>query len=1026
MPLTNPFKRLEAKDAMAKEAALGAPVEAFTDIAGNGGASKPSNKASVRDRLRAAAGVTRLLQKKDEGSRQSTQRSSVRRSYLRSADTLESTVHLSIIEAKGLRAMDRGESSDPFAVVLLNGKKEVFRTEVKKKTLNPVWNAECTFYVKPKDTEVVVSFFDDDWIGKADDLGKVVLQIREFPSPGEEKWFDLTSDEGMFNRGTATGSVRLRVEFKAATAVAFSGSAPYKECTKTRFTNVRNSLLRETEKITDVVVQKPKIEVAPFGFSLPGGDVEIDLGGLEDLERVKATEENGKLMVTHFALQEGHKLSSFSSDFFRSMPALRILNLSGCCTLKALPGLASATNLEHLDLSRCSALRQVSSCASTTMASVTLKASTTLRSPNLTMKPIEMQDKQLCPNLKFLDVHGCTSLPNTEVWPIVAPKIGNLDMKSFNAQWRQPVQRQALTVGCPLGHVLSSIDVGKCAGFRCSLCLEDQPRGSRIRTCQGCGFFLCKTCIIQDMGLVVAVVWPSPEASVQAQNEAPAVVGPIVAGTNFTQADYAWLVEASCKAGLRAKWKAALQVLQGAQKVSQQDKDAAEANEVRIQVVDHTCDDDNFDIVKDRSCFWGFSDFHMSASDLDACKSQCVKHSYGCFVLWRGTAYFKSKDVESCRQNLIITPRATTYLCLVDNKIVRRRSAKKGNHTLEEEELRQERERLAQDEAKEVGSRLDVAGLEDAPICQRFMPLIKKALPSKLFRCPLMGCTASVCISEMEEHKASCEWRLVRCEAGCGAMVPVKMKEHHESVEAKLLETMNSWNVGLMKQSIKNAEEHCAFCRQSEGTLHKARASATKVQKALARIKRSGAMDIPGLAFDLNNCTITLEEGLPLAPRQPPDDSAAFREGKEEEAMKILSSVASILNSFGISMAMEGHTGETEPPKFWQSLADNRSRFIVDIIESQFGVPKLRCIPYGKPGGGVTVNIRKAAFHEVFKAMDADKDGMMSRKEFEEVEISLGQWFNDMQLGTLRGKFDLKEKVNFKQFCEDCDVDWGE
>lgn len=1161
MPVTNPLKGTDLQETTSQPRKTsksqptpneGAPNEAFANVDANQSylgsnvdafAPTLTKRSSVAQRMKAAARVTQLLQPKDAYERYSQRRSSTsRKSFLRTADSVESTVHLSIIEAKGLRAMDRGVSSDPFAVVLINGKKEVFRTEIKKKTLRPFWNASCTFHVKPGDTEIRIDFFDDDgWSLKADVLGHATFDFRNFPTPGVEKWFDLASDVGDFKTGSATGSARLRIEFIAATTTALSGSAPYTEWSGTRSTHLRNTLLRETEKITDVIVKRPPIPFQPFGYSLPGGDVEMDIGGLEDLERVTATEENGKTMVTHFSLQKGQKLTGINSMLFSSMPALRILNLSGCCALTSLPGLASLTNLEHLDISKCIQLRQLSSCAwanktggaasipagtgmgltprspdattgwmtsrpdvtvgstalkrpgtagstkfrqdaaagavmlkrpgtagrpgtarsmtskpdatteTTTLkrpgtaGSRTLRAdgtagamtpkrpgtagsrtwrpdatamSTTLK-PNATTSSMTLKDEPLCPNLRFLDVHGCAMLPNTEIWPLVAPNIGKVDMKAFNAEWREPLQRQPLSVGCPLGHVLTGLDVGKCTGFRCSLCQVDQAPGSRMRACRGCGFYLCKTCAIQDMGLVVGVVWPSEEASLQAQKEATTM-----AGISSCQPDNAWLVEVSCRVGLRTKWKAALETLQGSQKVSQEDKE--NANEVHIKLFDDTADDDNFEVMKDRSCFWGFSDFHIGASDLDECKRSCVARGCGCFVIWQEKAYFKSKDVETCRKNLIITPRATTYLCHAISKKekVERRRPKRTSHAREEEESRRERERLAKEEAEITSERMDTAGISDAPTFQQFMPLIEQALPSTLCRCPLMGCNASVPISELEAHKAGCDWRLVQCEAGCGAMVPAKMKEHHESVETNLRSAMKTWDVSRLKNCIKKAEGHCAFCRQSEKTLRKARANATKVQKAMANIKRSGAMEIPGISFDLETCTITLENGLPLAKRQPPDDSAAFKEGCEEEALKILKNIATILNSFGICMAMEGHTGDTDPPDFWQSLADNRGAFIVGILEAKFGVPKYRCIPYGKPGGGVIVNIRKAAFKEVFALMDTDKDGMMSLDELVPAKTALLQWFHEHQLDSLFRKFNLQDKVDVRMFCEDCDVDW--
>jgi len=54
-----------------------------------------------------------------------------------------STLHVDIVSARGIRALDKGKYSDPFCV-LKHGTKKM-KTTVKKKTLEPEWNESFVF-----------------------------------------------------------------------------------------------------------------------------------------------------------------------------------------------------------------------------------------------------------------------------------------------------------------------------------------------------------------------------------------------------------------------------------------------------------------------------------------------------------------------------------------------------------------------------------------------------------------------------------------------------------------------------------------------------------------------------------------------------------------------------------------------------------------------------------------------------------------------------------------------------------------
>uniref|UniRef100_A0A3P9K784 C2 domain-containing protein n=1 Tax=Oryzias latipes TaxID=8090 RepID=A0A3P9K784_ORYLA len=86
-----------------------------------------------------------------------------------------------ILEAKNLRSMDFGGSSDPYVKVQLALDKTKWKkrkTSVKKKTLNPYFNESFTFNVmfdQIKRVNLVISVWDYDAMTRNDAIGKVFL-----------------------------------------------------------------------------------------------------------------------------------------------------------------------------------------------------------------------------------------------------------------------------------------------------------------------------------------------------------------------------------------------------------------------------------------------------------------------------------------------------------------------------------------------------------------------------------------------------------------------------------------------------------------------------------------------------------------------------------------------------------------------------------------------------------------------------------------------------------------------------------
>lgn len=62
-------------------------------------------------------------------------------------------------------------------------------------------------------------------------------------------------------------------------------------------------------------------------------------------------------------------------------------------------------------------------------------------------------------------------------------------------------------------------------------------------------------------------------------------------------------------------------------------------------------------------------------------------------------------------------------------------------------------------------------------------------------------------------------------------------------------------------------------------------------------------------------------------------------------------------------MIVEGHTGGTSPPEYWQELADNRAKLICTTLVRK-GVKPSLIQPLGVPGGGAKVVVYPAGDEE--------------------------------------------------------------
>jgi len=108
-------------------------------------------------------------------------------------------VHVVLVQARGLMAMDAGISSDSYCKVTLG--KEKHKSKTISKSLNPKWREPFDlFWYQELDDYLELALFDHDVGGKDDFMGRVSIDLRELAKEvSHNLWRPIVDGQGQVN-----------------------------------------------------------------------------------------------------------------------------------------------------------------------------------------------------------------------------------------------------------------------------------------------------------------------------------------------------------------------------------------------------------------------------------------------------------------------------------------------------------------------------------------------------------------------------------------------------------------------------------------------------------------------------------------------------------------------------------------------------------------------------------------------------------------------------------------------------------
>jgi hypothetical protein len=162
---------------------------------------------------------SKRLQRIEERSLKKKQQDATKSS---AAKESQGKVQLDVLQATDLRVADHAllghGSSDPYVCIRVEGSeggREIFKTKVVKRSLNPVWDESTNFNVGSADVNIVLMLFDKDNFSSDDPLGLVRLSISDIlkQSTSDPVWYDIQPCEG-----SPVSSGRIKIKATCITA----------------------------------------------------------------------------------------------------------------------------------------------------------------------------------------------------------------------------------------------------------------------------------------------------------------------------------------------------------------------------------------------------------------------------------------------------------------------------------------------------------------------------------------------------------------------------------------------------------------------------------------------------------------------------------------------------------------------------------------------------------------------------------------------------------------------------------------
>lgn len=122
------------------------------------------------------------------------------------------TVHIVVIEARNVAAMDKSGTSDPYCVLKTTFNKQSFKTKVIKKTLTPKWDQEFKFFTSKPEGTIQLRMYDKDLFSADEFMGEVHLQLDQLANGNvHDVWFQLLSEPQKKKKDPKPGEIHLKI-----------------------------------------------------------------------------------------------------------------------------------------------------------------------------------------------------------------------------------------------------------------------------------------------------------------------------------------------------------------------------------------------------------------------------------------------------------------------------------------------------------------------------------------------------------------------------------------------------------------------------------------------------------------------------------------------------------------------------------------------------------------------------------------------------------------------------------------------